>query len=118
MDSGTAIDRLEGATHNVSLTVTVDVDEWESVERYLWENRQDFTGVSLLASSGDYDYQQAPLQAVSPDMEGEQQRHAWGLWEMLNKTMTPVEYDDLDESTDNTAPLETVVCAGGQCELT
>ena len=70
----------------MSLTVTVDVDEWESVERYLWENRQDFTGVSLLASSGDYDYQQAPLQAVSPDMEGEQQRHAWGLWEMLNKT--------------------------------
>ena len=118
VDSGTAIDRLEGATHNVSLTVTVDVDEWESVEAYLWENRQDFTGVSLLAPSGDYDYQQAPLQAVSPDMEGEQQRHAWGLWEMLNKTMSPVDYDDLDESTDNTAPHETVVCAGGQCELT
>jgi hypothetical protein len=118
VNTGTARpESVEGASHNVSLTVSVDVDEWEEVERYLWEHRADFTGVSLLASSGDYDYVQAPLQGVSPDMEGEDQRHAWGLWEMLEGTMSPVNYDELSEETDNTKPLETLVCSGGQCDL-
>lgn len=118
VDAGTARPHsLEGATHNVSLTVTVDPDEWSDVERYLWEHRADFTGVSLLASSGDYDYAQAPLQAVSPDMEGDQQREAWRLWQELGATMSPINYDDLSEETDETKPLETVVCSGGQCDL-
>jgi ribonucleoside-triphosphate reductase len=118
VNSGTARpESVEGASHNVSLTVSVDTDEWEDVEDYLWTHRADFTGVSLLASSGDYDYVQAPLQGVSPDMEGEAQRHAWGLWEMLDGTMSPVNYDELSEETDNTTPLETLVCSGGQCEL-
>lgn len=118
VNSGTARpESLEGATHNVSLTVTVDPDEWEEVEDYLWNNRADFAGVSLLASSGDYDYAQAPLQGVSPDMEGYQQREAWRLWQELSATMEPVKYDDLSEETDQTRPLETVVCAGGECVL-
>jgi ribonucleoside-diphosphate reductase alpha chain len=118
VNTGTARpESLEGATHNVSLTVTVDSDEWAEVESYLWKHRADFTGVSLLASSGDYDYQQAPLQAVSPDMEGDQQREAWRLWQELSATMEPVKYDDLSEETDQTRPLETVVCSGGECVL-
>ena len=118
VNSGTARpESLEGASHNVSLTVSVDTDEWEEVEDYLWSHRSDFTGVSLLASSGDYDYIQAPLQGVSPDMEGDDQRRAWELWEMLSGTMSPVDYDNLNEETDVTAPLATEACAGGQCEL-
>jgi hypothetical protein len=118
VDRGTARpESLEGATHNVSLTVTVEPDEWSEVERYIWDHRDDYTGVSLLASSGDYDYQQPPLQAVDPEMEGEAQRHAWGLWEMLNGTMRPVNYDELSEEVDNTAPMKTDACAGGHCEL-
>jgi hypothetical protein len=101
----------------VSLTVTVKPDEWSEVERYIWDHRDDYTGVSLLASSGDYDYQQPPLQAVDPEMEGEAQRHAWGLWDMLRGSMKPVNYDELSEEVDNTAPMETDACAGGHCEL-
>ena len=118
VNSGTARpESVDGATHNVSLTVSVDVDEWADVERYLWAHRADFTGVSLLASSGDYDYVQPPLQKVSPDMEGEAQREAWALWQELDSSMTPVSYDELSEDTDSTAPLSTEACAGGQCEL-
>ncbi len=118
VNAGTARpESLEGASHNVSLTVSVDVDEWSDVEKYLWEHRADFAGVSLLASSGDYDYAQAPLQGVSPDMDGDQQREAWRLWQELSATMSPVNYDDLSEETDKTKPLETIVCSGGQCEL-
>jgi hypothetical protein len=95
VNAGTARpESVEGASHNVSLTVSVDTDEWEEVDSV-----------------------QAPLQGVSPDMEGEAQRHAWGLWEMLNGTMSPVDYDDLSEEEDNTKPLETLVCSGGQCDL-
>ena len=118
VDEGTARPgSLDRARHNVSLTVSVDTDEWAEVERYLWEHRADFTGVSLLASSGDYDYIQPPLQGVGPDMEGEAQREAWTLWQKLNETMSPVNYDELSEATDTTAPLSTEACAGGQCEL-
>ena len=118
VDRGTARpESLEGATHNVSLTVTVKPDEWAEVQRYIWDHRDDYTGVSLLASSGDYDYQQPPLQAVDPEMEGEAQRHAWELWEMLRGSMKPVNYDELSEEVDNTAPMETDACAGGHCEL-
>jgi ribonucleoside-diphosphate reductase alpha chain len=97
--------------------VSVDADEWAEVEDYLWAHRADFTGVSLLASSGDYDYVQAPLQRVAPDMTGAKQREAWALWELLKDTMQAVDYEALCEQEDATAPLETIACAGGKCEI-
>ena len=51
-------------THNVSNTITVHDDEWDSVCDFIYENRQYFTGVSLLPASGDLDYTQAPFSTV------------------------------------------------------
>jgi ribonucleoside-diphosphate reductase alpha chain len=51
-------------THNVSNTVVVRDDEWQEVGDYLYDQRADFTGVSLLPASGDKDYRQAPMCAV------------------------------------------------------
>lgn len=48
--------------HNISNTISVD--NWDAVEEYLWENRQCFAGVSLLAATGDRDYAQAPYTEV------------------------------------------------------
>lgn len=48
--------------HNISNTISVD--DWDEVEEYLYENRQWFAGVSLLSSSGDKDYAQAPFTEV------------------------------------------------------
>lgn len=45
---------------NVSNTVTVKDDEWDFVKDYLWENRDFFSGVSLIPNSGDLAYPQAP----------------------------------------------------------
>jgi ribonucleoside-diphosphate reductase alpha chain len=51
--------------HNVSNTCLVrDDKEWEEVTQYIYNNRKYFTGVSLLASSGDKDYPQAPFTAI------------------------------------------------------
>jgi ribonucleoside-triphosphate reductase (thioredoxin) len=51
-------------SHNVSNTINVKPDEWGSVEKYIYKNRRHFTGISLLSTSGDKDYAQAPFQAV------------------------------------------------------
>lgn len=53
-----------GIHHNISNTVTVRADEWDKVARYIYENREYFTGISLLSASGDLDYPQAPFATV------------------------------------------------------
>ena len=46
--------------HNVSNTVQVSPDEWPAVTDYIYNNRSSFAGISLIGSSGDKDYNQAP----------------------------------------------------------
>lgn len=55
--------------HNVSNTVIVKDEEWDEVTDYIYENRQYFTGISLIGASGDKDYQQAPFTAVLSSRE-------------------------------------------------
>lgn len=50
--------------HNVSNTITILPDEWDSVTRFIYDNRQFFCGVSLLPISGDKDYPQAPFTSI------------------------------------------------------
>lgn len=46
--------------HNVSNTVSVRDDEWDSVEQYVFDNRYSFAGISFLSDTGDKDFNQAP----------------------------------------------------------
>lgn len=48
--------------HNISNTISVD--NWEDVTKYLYENRQWFCGVSMMAASGDKMFPQAPFTEV------------------------------------------------------
>ena len=116
---GTRPNRLEGATHNVSITVTVQPSEWADVQSYLWENRDSFCGVSFLGASGDYDYPQAPLQAVSEPTEEstEAEIEAWNLWQNLKSTVKPVDYEQVIEAEDTTSGIENVACQYGVCEI-
>jgi ribonucleoside-triphosphate reductase (thioredoxin) len=50
--------------HNVSNTITVKPEEWEDVTNYIYDNRNSFAAVSLLPSSGDKDYPQAPFTTI------------------------------------------------------
>ena len=50
--------------HNVSNTITVREGEWEAVADHIYENRENYAGISLLSETGDKDYMQAPFQAV------------------------------------------------------
>jgi intein/homing endonuclease len=51
-------------THNVSNTIHVRDDEWESITQYIYDNRDYFCGISLLSITGDKDYPQAPFCAI------------------------------------------------------
>ncbi len=48
-------------SHNVSNTISVKDNEWGDVEKYIYDNRQAFAGISLLPDGGDLDYPQAPF---------------------------------------------------------
>lgn len=54
---------------NVSNTCVVKNDEWDEVREFLWSNRKDFSGVSLLPDTGDLDYPQAPYMEVLNEEE-------------------------------------------------
>jgi len=54
----------QGMRHNVSNTIHVKEHEWDDVADFIYKNRKDFAGVSLLPYSGDRDYHQAPFCAV------------------------------------------------------
>ena len=50
--------------HNVSNTITIKPEEWDDVTEFIYDNRKYFAGISMLPSSGDMDYNQAPFQTV------------------------------------------------------
>jgi ribonucleoside-diphosphate reductase alpha chain len=97
-----------GLHHNVSNTVTVRDDEWDAVQQFIFENRQYFTGISLLRETGDKVYTQAPREEVTTEMD-------MAKWNAL--AYSPVDYTALWEGTDMTTLADTVACAGGACEI-
>lgn len=50
--------------HNVSNTISVKPDEWDTVRDFIYENREDFCGITLLPVTGDKDYPQAPFTSI------------------------------------------------------
>jgi ribonucleoside-diphosphate reductase alpha chain len=47
-------------SHNVSNTIHVQENEWDEVFDFIYKNRNNFAGISLLPVDADKDYQQAP----------------------------------------------------------
>jgi intein/homing endonuclease len=51
-------------SHNVSNTINVKEDEWDEVEKFIYDNRRYYSGISLLPMNGDKDYPQAPFTTI------------------------------------------------------
>jgi len=66
VEAGTRIEKCTKSytRHNVSNTITVQLDEWDDLTDYIYKNRKWFAGISLLPASGDKDYPQAPFTTV------------------------------------------------------
>ncbi|WP_017326864.1 intein-containing ribonucleotide reductase [Synechococcus sp. PCC 7336] len=51
--------------HNASVTITVADDEWDDVVDWVYDNWEDFVGISFLPKSADDVYPLLPYQAIS-----------------------------------------------------
>tara|TARA_R100001244_G_scaffold25113_3_gene25522 strand:+ start:29390 stop:31498 length:2109 start_codon:yes stop_codon:yes gene_type:complete len=102
-------DSSPNLTHNVSNTVQVADDEWGDVAKYIFDNRNWFSGVSLLPKKGDKIYDQAPMERVETEADVER-------WNSLVSNFNKVQWDQLSEADDYTNFKSIVACAGGACE--
>jgi ribonucleoside-diphosphate reductase alpha chain len=110
VESGTTSVNKKPLHHCVSCTVIVKDDEWNDVERYLYDNQNFFTAVSLLPSSGDKTYKQAPMEAVITEEDELRFNKLVSEWSKVN-------YKKLEEDEDDTLHIAEPACAGGQCIL-
>jgi ribonucleotide reductase alpha subunit len=91
--------------HNVSVTISVKDNEWEDLRNQMWENRDLYSGISLLPYDGG-NYQQAPFEECSKEK-----------YEEMSKQVKDIDLKQVKEETDNTARVKTVACSGGACEI-
>jgi len=80
------------------------------VREYLFNNKNNFAAVALLAQTGDKDFKQPPLEAVITEQDKQ-------LWDTIITSFKSVNYKTLKEEEDSTTLQQELVCAGGQCEL-
>ena len=94
----------------MSCTVLVSSDEWKTVVQYLYDNRQYFAAVSLLSTTGDKQYKQAPMEEiVTPEDQVS--------FDQLKSKWTKINYSQFAEDDDTTKLQQEFVCTGGACEI-
>ena len=92
-------------THNVSATVSLKTEEWETAGEWMWDNREHYNGLSVLPYDGGT-YTQAPFEDIDVDKYDE-----------LMKTLTDVDLTKIIETDDETDLAGELACAGGACEI-
>lgn len=92
-------------THNVSATITIKDDEWETVGNWMWENREVYNGLSVLPYDGGT-YVQAPFEDCDEE-----------TYENMLSLLKNVDLDLIKETTDETDLSGEVACGGGACEI-
>lgn len=92
-------------THNVSATVSIKPDEWISVGEWMWENRNHYSGLSVLPFDNG-SYIQSPFQTIDKE-----------TYEKLAQTLTDIDLTNVLEFDDNTDLQGEAACAGGQCSI-
>ena len=103
-------DISKGINNNVSCTVIVGDNEWEDVQKYIYDNREYFTAVALIPNTGDKLYKQAPNEAVTTQEDEVKFEELMKKWKSLN-------FKDFKEEDDNTKLQQEAACAGGGCEV-
>jgi len=95
----------EGANnHNVSCTVSIKDHEWDSVGRWMWDNRNDYTGISVMPYS-DHTYVQAPFEDCTEEQ-----------FVFMSRMLHEINLADVIEDEDHTSLNDQVACANGLCE--
>ena len=91
--------------HNVSVTISVKENEWDELGHALWNQRENYSGISLLPFDNGT-YIQAPFEDCSKE-----------TYEEMIKLVKEVDLKQVKEDTDNTNRVEQLACFGGNCEI-
>jgi ribonucleoside-diphosphate reductase alpha chain len=92
-------------THNVSCTISLRDNEWQICGDWMWDNRHDYNGISVLNYDGGT-YVQAPFEDITEEEFKKRVPHLHAL--DLTKVV---------EMEDNTDLTGEAACAGGACEV-
>lgn len=92
-------------TNNVSVTVSIREDEWDSVGNWMWENKDTYNGISVLPYDGGT-YKQTPFEDIDES-----------TYDKLYKLLADIDLSKVKETEDNTDLTGEAACAGGQCEI-
>jgi ribonucleoside-diphosphate reductase alpha chain len=92
-------------THNISATISIKEEEWETVGKWMWENRNFYNGLSVLPYDGGT-YIQAPFEDCTKEK-----------YEEMLSSLVEVDLSKVVEYEDNTDLKDQVACAGAACEL-
>jgi len=93
-------------TNNVSATITIKPEEWEEVGEWMWDNKNNYNGLSVLPYDGGT-YVQAPFEDCDEE-----------TYNKLLPSLKLVNLDNVVELEDNTDLKGEAACAGGACEIT
>jgi ribonucleoside-diphosphate reductase alpha chain len=92
--------------HNVSCTISLKTEDWGPVGECMWENRESYTGISVLPYDGGT-YVQAPFEDITEEKFNE-----------MNSYICNIDLTKVIEIDDNTNLSDQAACAGGACEVT
>ena len=93
-------------SHNVSATISLKKEDWELAGEWMWNNRNDYNGLSVLPYDGGT-YTQAPFEDITEEKYNE-----------MMKSLHTVDLSNVIEIEDNTDLSGELACAGGSCEIT
>lgn len=90
--------------NNVSCTISLKNDEWQQCGEWMWENKQWYTGISVLPYDNGT-YIQAPFENISKEKFDE-----------MVQTLHDIDLTKITEEEDITNHKGEAACAGGACE--
>ena len=87
-------------SHNVSATISIRDHEWDAVGEWMWENKEQYTGLSVLPyDSGTY--KQSPFEDITKEKYEEMMQH-----------LTGIDLSQIIEEDDETSLAEELACTG------
>lgn len=91
--------------HNVSCTINYKKEEVKDLQKALWENREVYSGISLLPHDGGT-YKQAPFESCDES-----------TYLRLSELVKDIDLTKVTETEDQTDLAEQLSCVGGVCEI-
>ena len=97
---------VKGTNHNnVSCTLSLKEEDWESIGELLWAAQDYYNGMSVIPYDGG-SYVQAPFEEITEEK-----------FRYYSKFLHAIDLTEVKEEHDNTNLTTEVACAGGVCEI-